>query len=419
MAKGSVRKKGKKWYYRFYVEDESGNLKQKECVGTESKSETEAMLRKAMEEYKQNHFVAKPENMTVGELLDLWVEEELKPGGLSNGTEMAYIATVGRIKKDSIAERKLKSVTSDHLQKYMDDLTFNRGYSKGYMRSFSAVLRGAFKFAVFPKRLISYDPMPYVTVRYKNDNLNIFEADNAEDGNVLSLEQYNQLLTYLKEKDNPAILPIQIAFYTGLRIGEVCGLMWSDIDFKKQQITVRRSVKYNYQRKCYEIGTTKRSKVRKVDFCNALSDILKAARKEQQTNKLKYGVLYSHNYYNEVTDGKRNYYELKTLNGEQIVPENYNEIQFVCLRQDGCLELPTTVSIVCRTIRKKLKGFENFHFHMLRHTYTSNLLSNGANPKEVQELLGHSDVSTTMNIYAHSTQQAKHESAMLLDKIVS
>ena len=44
---------------------------------------------------------------------------------------------------------------------------------------------------------------------------------------------------------------------------------------------------------------------------------------------------------------------------------------------------------------------------------------NGANPKEVQELLGHSDVSTTMNIYAHSSQQAKHESAMLLDKIVS
>ncbi len=43
MAKGSVRKKGKKWYYRFYVEDASGNLVQKECVGTESKSETEKL----------------------------------------------------------------------------------------------------------------------------------------------------------------------------------------------------------------------------------------------------------------------------------------------------------------------------------------------------------------------------------------
>ena len=58
-----------------------------------------------------------------------------------------------------------------------------------------------------------------------------------------------------------------------------------------------------------------------------------------------------------------------------------------------------------------------YHFHQLRHTYTSNLLSNGAAPKDVQELLGHSDVSTTMNIYAHSTRKAKRNSARLLDKV--
>ena len=52
MAKGSVRKKGKKWYYRFYVEDTSGNLVQKEFAGTESKSETEKLLRQAMEDYE-------------------------------------------------------------------------------------------------------------------------------------------------------------------------------------------------------------------------------------------------------------------------------------------------------------------------------------------------------------------------------
>ena len=53
----------------------------------------------------------------------------------------------------------------------------------------------------------------------------------------------------------------------------------------------------------------------------------------------------------------------------------------------------------------------------MRHTYTSNLLANGAAPKDVQELLGHSDVSTTMNVYAHSTRKAKRESARLLDKV--
>ena len=53
MAKGSVRKKGKKWYYRFYIEDESGKQVQREFAGTESKSETEALLRKAMEDYEE------------------------------------------------------------------------------------------------------------------------------------------------------------------------------------------------------------------------------------------------------------------------------------------------------------------------------------------------------------------------------
>lgn len=53
MAKGSVRKKGKKWYYRFYVEDASGNSVQREFPGSESKSETEAMLRKAMADYEE------------------------------------------------------------------------------------------------------------------------------------------------------------------------------------------------------------------------------------------------------------------------------------------------------------------------------------------------------------------------------
>lgn len=94
------------------------------------------------------------------------------------------------------------------------------------------------------------------------------------------------------------------------------------------------------------------------------------------------------------------------------------EISFVCLREDGCLELPATVETACRTAARKVPELEGFHFHTLRHTYTTNLLSNGAQPKDVQELLGHSDVSTTMNVYAHATREAKRESAKLLDKVV-
>ena len=429
MAKGSVRKKGKKWYYRFYIEDESGNLVQREFVGTESKSETEALLRKAMEDYEEKKFVAKSENATVGMLLDMWVEEELKPGSLSNGTVMAYQGTVNRIKQHPIGERKLKTVTADHLQAYMDLLSFGgtnpdgttaKALSKGYLRLFSAVLQGAFRFAVFPKRLITFNPMQYVVWRGKKEDYDLFsdEDGNTDSTPTLSHEQYLKLEKFLKKKDNPALLPIQIAYYTGLRIGEVCGLTWQDVNLDKQYLTVRRSMRYNGARHKTEIGATKRKKVRTVDFCNTLAAILKAAKTEQHKNRLQYGGLYHLNYYTEVKEKDRTYYEVYSLPRTDEIPEGYKEISFVCLRPDGAYESPSTVGIMCRTASRKVEGLEGFHFHQLRHTFTSNLLSGGAKPKDVQELLGHSDVSTTMNIYAHATREAKRTSARLLDKVV-
>ena len=113
----------------------------------------------------------------------------------------------------------------------------------------------------------------------------------------------------------------------------------------------------------------------------------------------------------------RVHYEYYHLGMTENVPEDYTEIFFVCLREDGCLELPATIETACRTAERKVPELEGFHFHTLRHTYTTKLLSNGAQPKDVQELLGHSDVSTIMNVYAHATREAKRTSARLLDKV--
>ena len=148
-------------------------------------------------------------------------------------------------------------------------------------------------------------------------------------------EQFQKLEEFLKAKDNPALLPVQIAYYTGLRIGEVCGLTWQDINLEEQYLTVRRSMRYNGTRHTTEVGTTKRSKVRTVDFCDTLAAILRAARTEQRKNRFRYGEFYHLNYYKEVKEKGRTYYEVYSLQRTEKVPEDYKEISFVCLRADG------------------------------------------------------------------------------------
>ena len=62
-------------------------------------------------------------------------------------------------------------------------------------------------------------------------------------------------------------------------------------------------------------------------------------------------------------------------------------------------------------------GYKSFDFHSLRHTHTTNRLSHGATPKDVQELLGHSDVSTTLQIYAHLTEKMQNRTVEILNRI--
>ena len=92
-------------------------------------------------------------------------------------------------------------------------------------------------------------------------------------------------------------------------------------------------------------------------------------------------------------------------------------IDFVCTNADGKYIRRETLGQLCLRLQKEIEGLKGFHFHSLRHTYTSNLLALGAAPKDVQELLGHDDVKLTMNVYAHATREAKRNSARLLDEL--
>ena len=70
-------------------------------------------------------------------------------------------------------------------------------------------------------------------------------------------EDYERLIEFLQDYNPPAILPIQIAYYTGLRIGEACGLAWQDVNLEEQCLTIRRSIRYDGSRHKNMLGILK------------------------------------------------------------------------------------------------------------------------------------------------------------------
>ena len=101
---------------------------------------------------------------------------------------------------------------------------------------------------MFPKQYITFNPMQYVVMRHKKDDMDLFaEETDTDTGKVkpISYEQYQKLTAQLGKRSKDTILPVQIAYFTGLRLGEVAGLTWQDINLEEQYLTVRRSVRYN------------------------------------------------------------------------------------------------------------------------------------------------------------------------------
>ena len=106
-----------------------------------------------------------------------------------------------------------------------------------------------------------------------------FYIEDESGTKTLSYDLFQKLLAQLSKRSKDAVLPVQIAYFTGLRLGEVAGLTWQDRNLDEQYLTVRRSVRYNSARHKNEMGPTKRKKVRTVDFCDTPAEILRTAKK--------------------------------------------------------------------------------------------------------------------------------------------
>ena len=194
---------------------------------------------------------------------------------------------------------------------------------------------------------------------------------NKKEIQILSNKEKQKLEKYCIEQNSLKSLGILICLNTGLRIGEVCALRWENIDFESKKIHIEKTIERIYSKeenKTIVIIDTPKSitSVRTIPINSKLYNILKQIRGKSKKTDF-------------VLTGSSEHY---------VEPRNYQYHFKEILK------------------RSKVKKYK---FHTLRHTFATNCIEAGMDIKSLSEILGHADVSITLNIYVHSSDKAKRK----------
>lgn len=140
-------------------------------------------------------------------------------------------------------------------------MELSKGIQQGLYPFIFCCITAGFPICSISKAVYYFQSNAVYQAEKQAEDVDLFSDDDIEEGvQPISHEDYQRLIKYLEEKNPPAILPIQIAYYAGLRIGEVCGLTWQDINLEEQYLTIKRSIRYDGARHKNIIGPTKRKK---------------------------------------------------------------------------------------------------------------------------------------------------------------
>lgn len=342
--------------------------------GSKRKAEAElARLRAEFEPPKEVGDLSS--DMLFADYLLEWLE--IAKGRLAVATYSSYAAMIKKPVGPYFRQRNLtlRELEARHLQMFYSEML--RKVKPNTVIHYHAIIHSALKYAM------KTDMVPQnVAMKVDRPRKNSFQPT------FLDAEQMQKLFEIVK--GTRLELPVLVAAFYGLRRGEVLGLKWDAIDFNRGTLTIKRTVTeatIDGTMKIIEQDSAKtKSSLRTLPLVGSFRDYFQKVKEAQELNKKVCGNCYNYDY-----DGYVFVNELE----ERIRPDYLTEY------------FPKYIA---------KHGVPKMRFHDLRHSCASLLLANGVPLKQIQEWLGHSDFSTTANIYAHLDYRSKISSAQAMEQ---
>lgn len=302
--------------------------------------------------------------VTVNAWFDYWLNEIIG-SRIKHATRLSYTGRYDNRIKPIIGDMLLNDVKPMDCQAVLNNCMDKKDAS-GSMSKIRSIMNKMFESAIENDMMVS-NPITK-NVQYKKEK--------TTEKRVFTIEEQKIFKEYCTKSSYRDVFIFILN--TGLRIGEVSALKWSNVDFDKKRIYIDSTAYYNYDTEQIEENSPKSpAGYRYIPFTTESNEILDRLYKQRSKNR-------PYVFYNK--------------DGERIIENNaYNALT--------------------KIVKNKMGIKESFGLHCLRHTFATRCAEAGIKPKVLQKILGHENISTTMNLYVHTTEDEIESEIAKIDNL--
>lgn len=357
-----------KWVGQFTAgRKDNGKLNRKSVYGN-TRKEVKEKITKALAEVQSKTYMEK-NNITISMLGQQIIDEKFEANTIIEATYGRALCTFNHIKNSDIADIEIQKAKTPELQKFVNS---KKDYTNSYIDKIYNMLANIFKEAIKREIII------------KNPFINVVKPKSTKKNKEVESLTTDEQKSFIEHLDSEKYKNILLlALHSGMRIGEILALQPEDVDFENKLLNIDNTLTKNVEGKVIIGKTTKTyESTRKILITSVLEPILKESISNYVANKN--NLLFCHS------------------GGSIIAPSTVNS-QFKRICKDANIRVITI---------KKKKGVDkngkdkfvnlktsSVNTHMLRHTFATRCIESGVPAPVLQKLLGHKDISITLNTY--------------------
>lgn len=332
--------------------------------------------------YEVKHGIyCKPNAATVDSWFRTWVDE-YKENTVKQSTVQRYLRSYNLYIKPKIGKCKLCDIQPQMIQRLINDM-YKADYSQSQIKIVYAVIKGMFDQAL-RNQIIINNPSDAIT-------LPRFKKQTQDDKRVMTMDEQR---TFLKYAADSLYYPFYVvALQTGMRVNEICGLQWNDIDFDRKEIHVSGTLVYIRGKGRFKDTPKSQTSDRKIPMLPEVEKILRSSRKQQLENQMVMGKNYK--------------IEEKLQNIVLTYPEG-GALWDTAIRCD--------IQKIVNQINNDGVKFDPITPHTFRHTFATRCVEQGMPLQVLKTILGHSSLAMTADLYSHVMDDTKQKE---MQKIVN